>query len=335
MSSGKKVAVFGAGSFGTALAMVASRAGHTVVIYSRDQQQADAINKDHRNPKFMKEFELPAAISCTTDLVTAVSGASMIIHAIPAQRTPDFLSRHAEHIPKDVVIVSTSKGIYVETQQLMSEAIPDALGRKTNLAYLSGPSFAKEMLLNYPTLVVCAAEDESVAMFVQEMMSSARFRVYTTTDVVGVELGGSLKNPLAICAGIAEGLGFGFNTMAALVTRGCFEMRKLAIAMGGRPETLAGLSGVGDLMLTGFGNLSRNRTVGVRLAKGETLEAIMESIGEAVEGVPTAGVAAKLAEQHGLDLPIFKSIALILEGKLSCADAVDHLMNQALRHEEL
>lgn len=246
-----------------------------------------------------------------------------------------FLSNLSNLIPEDVPILSTSKGIYVETQQLMCEVIPDALGRPDHpTAFLSGPSFAKEMMQNFPTTGVVASKDENISKRIQLLLSTKTFRLYRTTDVVGLEIGGALKNPLAIGAGAVEGFGYGFNTLAALVTRGCSEMRRLSLAMGGQPETLAGLSGVGDLMLTAFGSLSRNRMVGHRLGKGEKLDDILKSMGEVAEGVPTAGVVVKLADKYNLDLPIFRTVHQLLEGTISPDEALDLVMDRPLKGED-
>jgi len=267
--------------------------------------------------------------------VEALSGSSLVIHAIPVQKSPAFLANVSSLIPDDLPVLSTSKGIYVETQELMCEVIPAALGRpKHPTAFLSGPSFAKEMMQGFPTTGVVASRDEEISKRIQLLLSTKLFRLYRTTDVVGLEIGGALKNPLAIGAGAVEGFGYGYNTRAALVTRGCSEMRRLSMAMGGQPETLAGLSGVGDLMLTAFGTLSRNRTVGYRLGKGEKLQDILLSMGEVAEGVSTAGVVVKLAEKYNLDLPIFRTVHQLLEGTITADEALDLVMDRPLKGED-
>ena len=213
----------------------------------------------------------------------------------------------------------------------MSEAIPAALGARSSevpLAYLSGPSFAKEMVAGHPMSVVVASEDIEVAKRVQGIISSSRFRIYVSADVIGVEVGGALKNPLAIGAGMAAGMGFGQSSVAALVTRGQREMATLAVALGGKPETLAGLSGVGDLMLTCFSSQSRNNRCGRRLAAGDTVEKICEEMGEVVEGVPTANEVLLLAEKHRLDLPLFRACALVISGEISAEDALKGIMSR-------
>jgi len=239
------------------------------------------------------------------------------------------VARHRHALVAGVPYVSTSKGVHVKTHRLMSEAIPAALGDRADeipVAYLSGPSFAKEMVAGHPMSVVVAAHDIAVAKRVQAVLSSRRFRIYVNTDVVGVEVGGALKNPLAIGAGMAAGLGFGQSSVAFLVTRGCREMAMLSVALGGRAETLAGLSGAGDLMLTCFSSLSRNNRFGTALAQGKTVEEAVAEIGEVVEGLPTAAEVARLAREKGLRLPLFMAVDAILQGRCSPQEALEALM---------
>ena len=335
-----RVTVLGGGSFGTALAVIAARRGHKVVIWARNQDQVDAINATRRNPKRFKDYVLPKSISATSSVKEAMENVDLIIHAVPAQATPSFLRQHREDIPASVPLVSTSKGIVIDTEQLMSEAITEVLGDRTStqekqpLAYLSGPSFAAEIIKGHPMAVVVASENIETAQFIQRALSSKFFRIYTSTDVIGVEVGGAIKNPLAIGAGMASGLEYGQSTLASLITRGCAEMRKLAVAMGGKPETLAGLSGIGDLMLTSTSSQSRNFTLGYRMAsEGLTCEEAVERSGQVVEGVATAKVAAKLCQKYGLSLPLFMTMAEILEGKITPADAFDIVMTRQVGSE--
>ena len=274
-----KVTVFGAGSFGTALAVIAARRGHRVTIWARNEEQCAAINETHKNPRRFSDQELPKSITATSSVEDSVKGCDLIIHCVPAQATPSFLRTYRDVIPADVPLVSTSKGILVDTEQLMSEAITEVFEGRDKaaevgpqpLAYLSGPSFAAEIMKKHPMAVVVASEDVKIAKFVQRALSSKFFRVYTSSDVIGVEVGGAIKNPLAIGAGMASGLNYGKSTLASLITRGCMEMKRLAVAMGGKPETLAGLSGIGDLMLTATSMQSRNFTLGYRIASGVLL----------------------------------------------------------------
>ena len=231
-----------------------------------------------------------------------------------------------EYIPADVPIISTSKGLHTETLQVMSDLIPEALGRDQPTALFSGPTFAKELLEGWPTGAVAASRDEALAKAVAQLFASAHVRVWTTTDVVGVEVGGALKNVYAIASGVLEGLGLGYKTTALLVTRAVAEMNALAVAMGSRQATLAGLSGVGDLMLTCFGSLSRNRSVGVKLGQGMSLQEVLDSMSEAAEGVATTPAALALAKRHGVDVPIIEAMAGVLAGSVTPTEAVMGLM---------
>lgn len=327
------VAVLGAGAFGTAMATVAARNGHPVRVFARSAKVVAAINGRRRNPnaKGLEAFDLPAGITAVGSVAEACAGAALVLHALPAQMTPDFIREHRGAIPAEAVFCWTSKGLYLKKNCLLSEALREAFGRPQALALLSGPSFAKQIMAMHPTVVVVASPMLYHAVTVQRAMSSLTFRVYTTQDLVGVELGGALKNPLAIAAGMIEGSGFGINTMAAFLTRACRELQMLCVAMGGRPETISGLAGIGDLMLTAFGELSRNRTCGVRLAKGEPLAAILK--GTTVEGVPTADVAMDFARRCNLDLPIFEMVYRVLRGEVSMRDAPGLIMGAPLNQE--
>jgi glycerol-3-phosphate dehydrogenase len=328
------ISILGAGSYGTALAFVVARNGHNVTIYCRSDEQSKTINNTRSNPKRFSTMILPESVRATSNLQEAVhSNADIIIHCIPAQHTPEFILTIQSFYPEGVPYVSTSKGVHVKTHSLMSEAIPKAFGedkiKHIPLAYLSGPSFAKEMIAGHPMSVVVASYDLKIASFIQSSLSCSSFRIYVTDDVIGVEVGGALKNPLAIGAGIASGLGFGQSTIAGLVTRGCREMSMLSIALGGRAETLSGLSGVGDLMLTCFSSLSRNNRFGSCLAKGMTVDEAVEEIGEVVEGFPTAKEVSRLAKENHLQLPLFEAVAMILNGQKTPEEALHKIMEKS------
>mmetsp|Transcript_17297 Transcript_17297/g.50440 ORF Transcript_17297/g.50440 Transcript_17297/m.50440 type:complete len:341 (-) Transcript_17297:513-1535(-) len=327
-----RVAVVGAGAFGTALATVAARNQHSVFLFCRDEEQAEAINTTRRNPKYLSEFDLPETIQATTSLAEALAGAQLVILAIPAQKLPEFLADHKAIVPTEAILCCSSKGLYLPTKQLLSDAMRDALGREQPMAFLSGPSFAEEMMRAFPTAVVVASRLLYHAVSIQRWLSSLTFRIYTTQDVVGVQLGGALKNPLAVGAGMIEGMGMGINTMAAYVTRSSQELQTLCVAMGGQADTISGLAGVGDLMLTAFGSLSRNRRCGMRLVKGEKLDDILRSM--TVEGVPTAEVAVHYAHMCGLELPLFSTVYAILEGTVDPKDAQQILMGRPLGAEK-
>ncbi|KAF0698461.1 Aste57867_10921 [Aphanomyces stellatus] len=326
-----KVGVIGAGNFGTAMAHIAARQHHEVVVYARNADQVNEINATHRNPHFFSEFELPSNLRATTSVEDACAGATLIIMALPAQVTPTFLEQNKAVIPPEAILVVTAKGLYLKTKQLLSVPILEALGRDQPLSFLSGPSFALELMKNAPSAVVVAARELYHAVRVQRLLSTVNFRIYSSQDIIGVQLGGALKNPLAIGAGMIEGMDMGINTLAAYVTRSSLELQKLCIAMGGHPQTISGLSGIGDLMLTAFGSLSRNRTCGIRLIKGEKLDDIMKDA--TVEGVPTAEVAVHFAYQCGLELPIFRAVNDLIQGRVGRADIQHVLMNRPLGSE--
>lgn len=326
-----KVAVLAAGAFGMAMATIAARRGHGVVIYAREADTVNAINTTRHNPKVFPSHELLLQISATTSVVDATRDAKIVIVCLPAQLTPDFLARYKDAIPSDALLVVTCKGLYLKTKQLLSVPILEALDRDQPLCFLSGPSFAQELMDNAPTAVVVASTYLYHAVYVQRALSTVNFRIYSSQDIIGVQLGGALKNPLAIGAGMIEGAGFGINTLAAYVTRSSLELQKLCVAMGGQPITISGLSGIGDLMLTAFGSLSRNRSCGLRIIKGERVEDILKET--TVEGVPTAEVAVHFAEQCGLDLPIFRAVNATLKGKIKREDLQDLLMNRPLKSE--
>jgi glycerol-3-phosphate dehydrogenase (NAD+) len=333
----KKCVVFGSGSFGTALAYKAAVKGeYDVVILSRSEEVCRGINEDRKNPKYLlnAQYQFPANVSASSDAAAALADCEIIIHCVPVQSSFDFLAEKKHLIGKDVLIVSASKGIHSDTLQFMSDIIPAALGNPDQpLAFFSFPSFAKEMCENVPTLVTVAAKTEALARRVQDVFHHPALRIYTSDDVIGVELAGALKNVFAIAAGVCDALGFGLNTQAALVTRGCSEMMRLAIELGAQPITLSGLSGVGDLMLTCYGALSRNRTVGQRLGRGETIEQIKSTSLEVAEGVATTPAAAKLARKIGIDVPIVFAIEQLLEGGQDPRTLVRKLLERPPQHE--
>lgn len=328
-----KIGVLGAGAFGTSMATVAGRRSHNVLLWARDAAQVEAIQSTRRNPKYgLDEFELPESIQATTSLEDTCRDADILMLCLPAQRIPEFLRQHKDLIDPKTILCNTAKGLYVPTQQLLCDAVLEAMERPDQpYAVLSGPSFAVEIMQNMPTAVVVASKLLYHAVTVQRALSSLYFRVYSSQDIVGVQLGGALKNPLAIGAGMIEGAGLGINTLAAYVTRSSHELRELCIAMGGHADTITGLSGVGDLMLTAFGSLSRNRTLGKRIMEGEKLEDIMRE--KTVEGVPTAQVAVAYAKKCGLEAPFFDAINKLLNGEVRPDEAQMLLMNRPLKKE--
>lgn len=331
----KKVAVLGGGSFGTAMATLLARNKDSleVVLLLRDPATCASVNERHINERYLKQYTLPPNVRATTDASVALSGADYIVHAVPVQQSTAFLQGLRHQIPATTPILCLSKGLEVGTCRNMSQIIDDALGRQQPLAVLSGPTFAVEIMQGLPTAIVAASTDPELALRVQRLFASSNLRVNTSSDVIGVEVAGALKNVLAIAAGIVEGLQLGNNAMAALVAQGCSEIRWLAERMGADPVTLSGLSGVGDIMLTCFVPLSRNRTVGVRLGKGESLAAILASSTQVAEGVATASAVVVLARRHRVALPVLTAVARILDGELSPREAVDAVMSLPQRPE--
>jgi glycerol-3-phosphate dehydrogenase (NAD+) len=328
LASTKKVAIMGGGSFGTAMGTLLARnkSDLDVVILMRNPDDAQALNETHRNKKYLPTYELPVNIRASTDAKEALAGCDYIIHAVPVQQSRIFLNGVKDFIDPATPLLCLSKGLEVGTCQMMSEVIPAGLGRNQPLAVLSGPTFAVELMQGLPTSIVAASEDEKLAIRVQQLFGSSCLRVNTSTDVTGVELSGAMKNVLAIAAGIVEGLELGNNAMAALVAQGVAEIRWLAGKMGARSETLAGVSGTGDIMLTCFVNLSRNRTVGVRLGAGESLEEILGSMNQVAEGVATATAVVRLARKHRVSLPVLTAVASILDEQMAPREAVDQIM---------
>jgi glycerol-3-phosphate dehydrogenase (NAD(P)+) len=325
-----RLAVIGGGAWGTALAAHAARAGLPVRLWVREPEVAAAVNERHENTSYLPGAELPPALRATTALEDAVADAEAAIVAVPSGYCRGVYRELASLLPADAVLVSATKGLEIDTLRRMSEvAAAEAPGHA--LAVLSGPSFALEVARALPTAVVVAARDHDVAERVQRALATRSFRVYSSEDVVGVELAGALKNVIAIAAGIVGGLGYGHNTVAALVTRGLAEISRLAVALGGQPETLAGLAGLGDLVLTCTGGLSRNRTVGERLGRGQDLT--QASAGLHPEGVRTTLAAVALGERHAIDLPIARQMkAVLYEGKPP-RQALEELMLRSLKRE--
>ncbi|KAL6761585.1 glycerol-3-phosphate dehydrogenase [Haematococcus lacustris] len=328
LESTHKVVVLGGGSFGTAMgaALAQQKKGLEVVLLVRDRALCDDINTLHCNTRYLKDFLLPGNMRATTSAAEAIRGAQYAVHAVPVQSSRAFLTGIKDLLPPSVPIICVSKGLEVGTGLMMSELVPSALERKQPAVFLSGPSFAKEVMEQRPTGVVAACKDGHLARTVQALLASQVMRVNTTSDVVGVEICGALKNVLAIAAGIVEGLDLGHNAMAALIAQGCSEIRWLSEKMGAKPTTMSGLSGLGDIMLTCYGNLSRNRTVGIRLGRGEKLADILASSPQVAEGVATAGVVVALARKYRVSLPVLTAVAQVLDNALSPSEAVLHIM---------
>lgn len=330
------VTVLGGGAWGTALASVLAKNGHQVSLWAREEEVVEAVNLRNRNEIFLPEVPLPHSLGATGDLAVAVESAHVLVSVVPAQFVRAVWETVADRVRPDALVVSASKGIETRTLERMDQVLGDVLppAIMERFTVLSGPSFALEVGQEAPTLVVAASRNAAAAEATQSLFQNRFFRVYTNPDVVGVELGGALKNVIAVAAGVAAGLGFGHNTMAALITRGLAEMTRLGVAMGARRETFAGLAGMGDLVLTCTGELSRNRTVGVRLGQGETLEQILGPMRTVAEGVKTVQAVHLLAAKHGVEMPITAEVyAMLTEGRPP-REALDNLMSRAPRPEE-
>jgi len=331
----KRISIIGAGNWGTALAATLARLNHTVVLWAYEPEVVASLRSHRENELFLPGVELPESIAATGDLAEALEGAEIVVTVMPSHVCRTLYERMLPHLRADMLFVSATKGIETETLMRMSEVVRDVVGKRfpLRLAALSGPSFAKEVLRGDPTAVVVASTDRAAAQTVQRDFSSRTLRLYTSSDVVGVELGGAVKNVIAIAAGVVEGLRLGHNPTAALITRGLAEMTRLACACGGRRETLAGLAGMGDLVLTCHGELSRNRQVGVELGRGRKLAEILSSMRMVAEGVKTTAATVALAAKHHVEMPITREVERLLEGKVPPREAIQELMGRTLKDE--
>jgi glycerol-3-phosphate dehydrogenase (NAD(P)+) len=327
------IAILGAGSWGTALAVHAAREGREVRLWARDEAVVDAIGRTRRNPRYLSDVSLPDDVRATSSLDAALSGADFVVVAVPTHAVRGVMRAAAPILERRAVLVSAAKGLETESLQRMSQVVASETADRHAVVVLSGPSFAAEVARELPAAVLAASSDAAAAQTVQEQFRGRGFRIYVSDDVPGVEVGGALKNVIAIAAGCVEGLALGHNAMAALITRGLAEISRLACAEGGRRETLSGLSGLGDLVLTCTGDLSRNRRVGIELGRGRQLPEILTSIGLVAEGVRTTGAALALGERHGIELPIAAQMAAVLEGRSSPMVAVESLMGRRQRAE--
>lgn len=328
------VAVLGAGSFGTCLALLCARE-HDVRLWARDPELAEAINRERHNPRYLSDLPVPERVRATADVEEALEGRELVICAVPSHGVRDVMGRAAPFLPRDALLVSTVKGIELGTWMRMDQVLEDVLDPEHHprLVFLSGPSFAREVAAGKPTAVTVACREEGFAISVQESLSRRAFRCYSATDVVGVEVGGALKNVIAIAVGICDGLGLGQNARAGVMTRGLREITRLGVAMGADPLTFLGLAGMGDLVLTCTGDLSRNRKVGLALGRGEKLEEIVSRMDEVAEGVRTTSAACALAERTGIEMPIARDVQRVLDGEAAPVEAVAELMNRQLRNE--
>jgi len=330
-----RVAVIGAGGWGTALSVLAAGAGHEVRLWSRNAEVVEEINRRRTNSAYLPGQEVPAAVEACADLGRAVRGSGLLILAAPSHALREILTDLRGQSEGGAAYVSAAKGIEVETGMRVSEVVAATSGEgaRRRFVCLSGPSFAREVAAGHPTAVVAASEDEQLARLVQETLSVGNFRVYTNADVVGAELGGAVKNVMALAAGMVAGLGYGTNSVAGLVTRGLAEMTRLALAEGARPETLMGLAGLGDLVLTCTGDLSRNRFVGQELGRGRALADVLGGMKEVAEGVWTTRAVRLLAGRLGVEMPIVNEVHAVLYEGRGPHEAVGALMSRPLKGE--
>ena len=334
MNNLSKITVIGGGSWGTALASLLAGKGYQVALLVRNHELACAINNQHENVRYLPGLKLPVNISAYTSPQAALQGANVLLWAIPCQSSRKVLRELKPHLPVNPIIVSATKGIEVEHLKTVEEIVLEEIS-DLNPCYsaLSGPSFAKEVVQQMPTAVVLACRNVELGCSLQEVFSTKYFRTYSSRDVTGVELGGAVKNVIAIAAGMTDGLGFGHNTKAALITRGLAEICRLGVALGADVQTFMGLSGMGDLVLTCTGELSRNRHVGICLGQGQNLNTIIKEMHMVAEGVRTAVAVNGLAAEKGVDMPITNAVCAVLDGSVKPKEAVHLLMTRTLKME--
>ena len=336
MSENRRIAVIGAGAWGTALGMLLAEKNElTVTMWSFEADVADSINEFHQN-RYLPGIDLPDALRAETDLSRTLEGASVVLSASPAQVVREVMTEAAPNVPAAALVVSASKGIENGTLLRMDEVLGQILPEQSmeRFCVLSGPGFAKEVASHAPTTVVIAGRTAEAANEAQDIFQTSYFRIYTSTDIVGVELGGALKNVVALAAGIVSGLGYGHNTIAAVITRGLAEITRLGVAMGSDRATFSGLAGMGDLLLTCTGDLSRNRTVGYRLGQGESLQEILSDMKAVAEGVKTTESVYELAKDRGVEMPIVEQVYGVLNNAVKPADALEMLMLREPTSEE-
>ena len=331
------VTVYGGGSWGTALAHALACGGHGTRLLVRDATVAEAVNERHENPRYLPGLRLHADVLAVTE-PSVLAESDVWVLAVPCQSQRAALEDVRRLLRPSTVVVNASKGIELNSLKPMSEVAAEGLGRpghfERRYAVLSGPSFAREVVECKPTAVVLGCADETLGASLRELFATTWFRSYSSTAVRGVELGGAVKNVIAIAAGVSDGLEFGHNARAALITRGLAEITRLGVALGARPSTFMGLSGLGDLMLTCAGDLSRNRQVGLGLGRGESLASVIKAMRTVAEGVKTSAAVYRLAQSLGVDMPITAAMNAVLDGSLSPVEAVRGLMSRALKEEE-
>jgi glycerol-3-phosphate dehydrogenase (NAD(P)+) len=330
------VGVLGGGSFGTCLAILCEGYGD-VTLWTRSEATAEAINREHRNPHYLSDSVIPAGVRATSELREAVANKELVICAVPSHAVREVMREAAPHLAPGAILLSAVKGLEFETGMTMHQVLRDVLpeAHHARIVCLSGPSFATEIAQHKPTVVTIACEDETYAISVQATLSCPWFRCYTSTDVMGVELGGAIKNVIAIAVGIGDGQNQGHNSRAAIMTRGLAEITRLGIRLGADPTTFLGLSGMGDLILTCTGDLSRNRRVGLGLGQGRNLDDILSEMGEVAEGVQTTHAVCRLADRLKVEMPMAQMVREVLNGERTPAQAGESLMSRQLKSESV
>lgn len=335
MAATATVAVLGVGSWGTALGLLLARNGHTVRLWGHDPDEVAPLKQDRENRRYLSGIPFPSTLSINTDLVEVVLGTKLVLAAVPSHAYSETLARLQSCQTMLSGFAWATKGLEPDTGRFLHQVTVERLGEKQPTAVISGPSFAREVALGLPTAVTVAARDMAYAQQVAALLHGSNLRAYTSTDVVGVELGGAIKNVLAIAAGISDGLGFGANARAALITRGLAEMARLGLAVGGQRETFMGLAGIGDLVLTCTDDQSRNRRFGLAIGRGQRVEAALASIGQVVEGAVTVRQAVRLARQHQVEMPITEQVDRVLYAAENPRRAVESLLARDPKPEGL
>ncbi|RZA30828.1 MAG: NAD(P)-dependent glycerol-3-phosphate dehydrogenase [Lysobacteraceae bacterium] len=333
MTESLKIAVLGAGSWGTALAALMARHGHEVVLWGRDAKVAAAMDAQHENPRYLPGIALPEGLRATIDLSTALDDADLVLVVVPSHAFTETLRLLAPSRPAQAGVAWATKGFEPGSGRFLHEVAEDLLGPTVPLAVVTGPSFAKEVALGLPTALTVHGRDPDFAQRVADVLHGPAFRAYTGDDMVGAELGGAMKNVLAVATGVADGMQLGLNARAGLITRGLNEMLRLSAAIGAKPETVMGLAGLGDLVLTCTGDLSRNRRLGLALGRGQSLDEAVREIGQVVESVQTADEVMRQAERHGIDLPISSAVRSVLHGELTPAEGLQQLLAREQKAE--
>ena len=328
----KKIGVIGAGSWGTALALLLNTNGHEVTLWSALEEEIQMLKKEHEHKDKLPGISLPESIQFTTDLKEAMEGKDLLVLAVPSPFTRSTSQRMKEFIAKGQIVVNVAKGIEENSMKTLTEIIEEEMPEAV-VTVLSGPSHAEEVGRGLPTTCVVGAKEEATACYIQEIFMNNVFRVYTSDDVLGIELGGALKNVIALAAGVADGLGYGDNIKAALITRGISEISRLGVAMGGKKETFGGLTGIGDLIVSCASMHSRNRRAGILIGKGYTVEEAMKEVKMVVEGVYSAKAALQLSKKYQVELPIIEQVCAVLFEGASPKDAVDSLMGRERKSE--